>query len=86
MPEDLTGPGEINQCNFLFFAGLKARSGTGGDVEAHAVSRGTVKCQGAVYLEEVVVATYLNRAITGVLYKQSNSLTAGVSDNIAGFE
>ena len=60
---DFAAAAEGDQRHFLRFARLEANGGAGRNVEVHAERRRPVEIEGAIGLEEVVVAANLDRVL-----------------------
>jgi hypothetical protein len=75
---DYTSTAKFGKSHFFFLAGLKADGCAGGDIQAHAIREGAVKCESAVRLEEVIVAANLDGTVTRVLDEQSNRPAADI--------
>src|SRR5256885_17248820 len=86
MPVHSSPSTERDQLHFLLFAGLKADRGAGWDIEAHPISSGAVEIECVVHFEEMIVAAYLNGAVTCVAYQSARRGPACVQLNFAVIE
>mmetsp|Transcript_23524 Transcript_23524/g.41535 ORF Transcript_23524/g.41535 Transcript_23524/m.41535 type:complete len:213 (+) Transcript_23524:432-1070(+) len=72
--KNVTGTRDSDQVYFTPLAWFKTHGGAGGDVQAQAIGRGTVKIQRGIGFGEMVVAANLNGAVAGVGHHERGNL------------
>src|SRR5258707_5757732 len=72
MPINYARTTQGDQADLFLLAWLKAHGGAGGNVQAHTVGGLAIESKGRINLQEMVVATDLDRAIPRMLDERSD--------------
>src|SRR5712691_2586219 len=80
---DLSRPRQLDERHDLLVAGLEAHRGARRDVESHAPRLAALEAEGPVGLEEVEMRADLNGPVGRIGYRQLDSPTSFIRDDVA---